>query len=63
MANQITLDESSRRYTRLLRYLTDYIYTVKVENGKAVETYHGPGCVSVTGYTSNDFQEDPDPVA
>ena len=60
MANQITLDESSRRYTRLLRYLTDYIYTVKVENGKAVETYHGPGCVAVTGYTSNDFQEDPD---
>jgi PAS domain S-box-containing protein len=60
MANQITLDESSSRYTRLLRYLTDYIYTVKVENGKAVETYHGPGCVAVTGYTSSDFQEDPD---
>lgn len=60
MANQITLDESSNRYTRLLRYLTDYIFTVKVENGKAVETYHGPGCVAVTGYTQNDFQANPD---
>jgi PAS domain S-box-containing protein len=60
MANQITLDDSSRRYTRLLRYLTDYIYTVNVENGKAVDTYHGPGCVAVTGYTSRDFKEDPD---
>jgi PAS domain S-box-containing protein len=60
MANQITLDESSRRYTRLLRYLTDYIFTVKVENGRAVETYHGPGCVAVTGYNQSDFEANPD---
>jgi two-component system, NtrC family, sensor kinase len=48
------------RYATLIDYLTDYIYTVKVRNGVAVETYHGPGCVNVTGYTSEDYNADPD---
>ena len=61
MANsKITLHESELRYNRLLQYLTDYIYTVKVEGGKAVETYHGPGCFTVTGYASEDYLADPD---
>lgn len=54
------LDESEQRYNRLLRFLTDYIYTVKIENNKVVDTYHGPGCVTVTGYTSEDYLADPD---
>lgn len=57
---KINLDESEQRYSRLLRYLTDYIYTVRIENNKAVDTYHGPGCVAVTGYTSEDYLTDPD---
>lgn len=57
---KINLDESEQRYSRLLRYLTDYIYTVRIENNKAVDTYHGPGCVAVTGYTSEDYLADPD---
>jgi hypothetical protein len=48
------------RYQNLINYLTDYVYTVIIKNGAAVETFHGPGCVSVTGYTSEDYQEDPD---
>ncbi len=55
-----TIDSDDQRYYRLLNYLTDYIYTVKVQNGKAVETYHGPGCVAVTGYTSEDYVKDPE---
>ncbi len=58
--SKITLHESELRYNRLLQYLTDYIYTVKIENSQAVETYHGPGCLAVTGYTSEDFLADPD---
>ena len=53
-------DEEEQRYRRLLRYLTDYIYTVHVENNKVVNTYHGPGCIAVTGYTSEDLHNDPD---
>lgn len=52
--------EAQERYNRLLNHLTDYIYTVKVENGVAVETYHGPGCLAVTGYVSEDFENDPE---
>ena len=57
---ELEISEEERRYNRLLRYLTDYIYTVNIDNGKVVDTYHGPGCVAVTGYTSEDFQSDPE---
>jgi PAS domain S-box-containing protein len=35
------------------------MYTVQVENGRAKETKHGPGCVAVTGYTSEEYDADP----
>lgn len=54
------LHENEVRYRRLVEAITDYIYTVKVENGKAVSTVHGPNCVSVTGYSSEEYQADPD---
>ncbi len=52
------LNESEKRYKKLTDSVTDYIYTVKVENGHAVKTYHGPGCVAVTGYTSGEYETD-----
>ena len=47
------------RYKKLIQYLTDYIYTVEIQDGAAVDTFHGPGCVSVTGYTSDDYKANP----
>ncbi len=47
------------RYAKLIDFLTDYIYTVKIRDGVVVDTYHGPGCVSITGYTSEDYKTDP----
>jgi PAS domain S-box-containing protein len=55
-----TIDSEEQRYYRLIQYLTDYIYTVKIEKGKAIETYHGPGCFAVTGYTSEDYENNPE---
>jgi PAS domain S-box-containing protein len=52
--------ELEERYAKLINYLTDYIYTVRIRDGVAVETYHGPGCVSITGYTSEDYRSNPD---
>ena len=52
-----TLD-SEERYKRLLASVTDYVYSVTVEDGRAVATLHGPGCEAVTGYTSVEFEED-----
>lgn len=51
--------ESQQRYKQLLDHLTDYIYTVKVTNGKPGNTFHGPGCISVTGYSQDDFDKNP----
>lgn len=53
---EAALRESEERYKRLLESITDYIYTVKVENGRPVSTSHGPGCLAVTGYTSEYYQ-------
>src|SRR3989304_1314783 len=52
--------DAVNRYQNLINYLTDYIYTVIIKDGVAVETIHGPGCVSVTGYTSEDYKKDPE---
>ncbi len=54
------LQESQERYKRLVESVTDYIYTVTIEDGKVVSTRHGPACVTVTGYSSEDYQADPD---
>ena len=39
--------------------ITDYIYTVRVENGIPVETTHSETCLDVTGYTRQDFIDNP----
>lgn len=54
------LRESEQRYKRLISSVTDYIYSVRVENGKVVATTHGPGCVAVTGYSPEEFETDKD---
>lgn len=53
------LENSEKRYRRLIESVTDYIYTVKIENYKPVATTHGHGCVAVTGYTSEEFAKNP----
>ena len=50
---------SEQRYKQLLESVTSYIYTVTVDNGKAVSTVHSPGCIAVTGYTSAEYAADP----
>jgi PAS domain S-box-containing protein len=54
-----TLRESEERYRRITESTTDYIFTVRIENGRPVETFHGPACEAVTGYTSEEFSSDP----
>ena len=54
------LRESEERYKQLLDSVTDYIYTVSVDDGRVVTTTHGPNCVAVTGYTAEEYQANPD---
>jgi PAS domain S-box-containing protein len=53
------LRESEERYRRITEAVTDYIYTVHVEDDQHVETTHGATCVAVTGYTSEEFAANP----
>ncbi|MDO8991062.1 MAG: PAS domain S-box protein [Sideroxyarcus sp.] len=56
---KIQLLESKARYKRITEGLTDYQYTVRIENGLAVDSRHSPGCVMVTGYKPEEFASDP----
>jgi PAS domain S-box-containing protein len=53
------LQDSEARYRRITDGLTDYLYTVRIENGRAVETTQSPACVTVTGYTAEEFAANP----
>jgi len=50
---------SEARYRRITEGLTDYQYTVHVQNGRIMETTQNPACESVTGYTPEEFAADP----
>ena len=52
------LRESEERYRRITEDLTDYLYKVRVEGGKAVETTHSPASENVTGYSPQDYADD-----
>ncbi len=54
-----SLRESDERYRRIISAITDYIYTVHLEDGRPVRTVHSPACVAVTGYTAEEFASDP----
>ncbi|MBF0515948.1 MAG: PAS domain S-box protein [Nitrospirae bacterium] len=58
--NQIeeALRQSENRYKRLVGAITDYMHTVEVRDGVAVSTSHAPGCIGVTGYSSEEFERD-----
>jgi PAS domain S-box-containing protein len=53
------LTESEARYRRLLESVTDYVYTVRIENGRPAASWHSPSCVAVTGYASEEYVRDP----
>ncbi|MEI6387442.1 MAG: response regulator, partial [Spirochaetota bacterium] len=53
------LGESEERYRRISHGLSDYLYSVRLDQGRAVETTHSLGCESVTGYSSEEFGRDP----
>ncbi|MFH1146774.1 MAG: PAS domain S-box protein [Pseudomonadota bacterium] len=53
------LRESEERYQRIVVAINAYIYTVQIEDGVAGRTIHGPGCLAITGYTPEDFSNNP----
>ena len=56
---EIFLRASEDRFRRLVKSVSDYIYTFEIEPDGRTITSHGPGCVNVTGYTSEEYAADP----
>jgi PAS domain S-box-containing protein len=54
------LRTSESRFRRLVESVIDYVYTVHIENGQFVRTDYGPGCMTVTGYTPEQYVADPE---
>ncbi len=52
------LQKSEERYRKITSAITDYIYTVYLKNGEVIKTIHGPGCIAVTGYSEEEFEQD-----
>jgi len=52
------LRQSEERYRRITTAVTDYIYTVRFENGRMAETVHRDTSVAITGYKPQDFTAD-----
>lgn len=53
------LRESEQRYKQLLDSVTDYIYTVHINTDHTIHTTHGPNCEAVTGYTAQEYHNNP----
>ncbi|MFZ2302110.1 MAG: HD domain-containing phosphohydrolase [Gallionella sp.] len=58
-AAEKALLDSEARYRRITEGLTDYQYTVRIENGHAAGTAQSPACVTVTGYKAEEFAANP----
>jgi len=62
MADEIqnkTLLETEVRYRQLCDAVADYVYHVRVENGRVVEKIHGPRAEAFTGYVPEEHAANP----
>ena len=53
------LRASEERYRRITETVTDFVFAVTVRDGRASSTQYGPGCIAVTGYSSEEMSLDP----
>jgi PAS domain S-box-containing protein len=51
---------AEQRYTHLLGVSPTYIYTVRMKDGAPVSTEHSNGCLRVTGYLPEEYQQKSD---
>jgi diguanylate cyclase (GGDEF)-like protein/PAS domain S-box-containing protein len=51
--------ETEERYRRIVDTISDYVVSVKIEDGRVVETAHGAGCFALTGYTAEELTREP----
>lgn len=53
------LRQSEERYRKITDAITDYIYSVHLEDGHPIDTVHKESSIAVTGYSPEEFESDP----
>jgi two-component system, cell cycle sensor histidine kinase and response regulator CckA len=53
------LRQSEERYRHIIESITDYTFSVVVNDGEMASPIHGPGSVAVTGFTPDELSRDP----
>lgn len=56
---KLALENCERRYDELLKAVTDYTYSVTIENGVVNKTTHSQACLGVTGFSTDEYDADP----
>ncbi len=54
-----SLRDSEERYRHITNTITDYIYTVHLQDNRPAKTIHSPACVAITGYRTEEFNLNP----
>jgi PAS domain S-box-containing protein len=52
---EAVLQVLTEQYRRITEVVSDYIFSVHVIDGDPVETVHGKGCLTITGYSPEEF--------
>jgi PAS domain S-box-containing protein len=52
--------QSKKHFQNLLESIISYVYTVTIENGQQVKKVHNAACESVSGFSLEEFESDPD---
>ncbi len=55
----VDCQESEARFRKRIQNISGYIYDVEFQNNQVISTYHSPRCLEITGYTPEEYQNNP----
>lgn len=56
---ELALRMSEERHRSVIDNINEYIYSYSFDKGAIIETYHSPRCLEITGYSPEEFRDDP----
>lgn len=53
------LSKSEEQYRAIVSNINEYVYSVRFENNAITSIYHSPKCCDITGYSPEEYYQDP----
>jgi len=57
---EIELATSEKKYEQVVNNIDEYIYITDFYDGNPIDSYHSPQCVTITGYTPDEYRANHD---